>query len=238
MCIGASDHPADVETCPRRVGRAGSAFVPRLSTIIRRPIASIRSVTVYCSSSSAVPRAYAVAAAELGRAIAANQWTLVYGGNKVGTMGALSDACRDAGGRVIGVTPQLFIDKGIDDKRCHELVVTECMRTRKAAMEQRGDAFVTLPGGLGTLEEIFEIIVAKQLGYHDKPIVLLNVNDFFAPLLAMIEQGIEQRFIKPKARELYFVAENVEAAVNHIRSYVPPVREEKWFEKSVPSGVE
>src|SRR5687768_11815580 len=191
--------------------------------------AVVRAVTVFCSSSSAVPRAYVVAAAELGRAIAANNWTLVYGGNNVGTMGALSDACRDAGGRVVGVTPQLFIDKGVDDKRCHELVVTECMRTRKAAMEQRGDAFVTLPGGLGTLEEIFEIIVGKQLGYHDKPIVLLNVNNFFAPLLAMIEQGIEQRFIKSRARDLYFVAADVDAAVAHIRSYTPPARDDKWF---------
>jgi uncharacterized protein (TIGR00730 family) len=183
--------------------------------------ARVKAVTVFCSSSCAVSRVYADAAAELGRAIARNGWTLVYGGNCVGTMGALSDACRDAGGRVVGVTPQLFIDKGIDDKRCHELLVTECMRTRKAAMERRGDAFVTLPGGLGTLEEIFEIIVGKQLGYHDKPIVLLSIDRYFAPLLAMIEQGIEQRFIKPKARELYFVAESVEAAVNHIRSYAP-----------------
>ena len=197
---------------------------------------TVRSVTVYCSSSSAVPRAYAIAAAQLGRAIAENNWMLVYGGNCVGTMGAVSDGCRDAGGRVIGITPQLFIDKGIDDKRCHELVVTECMRTRKAAMENRGDAFITLPGGLGTLEEIFEIIVGKQLGIHDKPIVLLNVNNYFAPLLAMIEQGIEQHFIKPKARELYFVADDVGAAVDHIRSYTPPARDDKWFEKSVPSG--
>src|SRR5688572_3052358 len=196
----------------------------------------IESVTVYCSSSSAVPRAYTAAAAQLGRAIAEQGWVLVYGGNCVGTMGAVSDGSRAAGGRVVGVTPQLFIDKGIDDKQCHELVVTECMRTRKAAMEQRGDAFVTLPGGLGTLEEIFEIIVAKQLGYHDKPIVLLNVNDYFAPLLAMLEQGIEQRFIKPRARDLYFVADNVAAAIDHIRSYTPMERDDKWFEKPVPTG--
>ena len=198
----------------------------------------VRSVTVYCSSSSAVPRVYTDTAAELGRALAAQGWTLIYGGNNVGTMGALADACRQAGGQVVGVTPQLFIDKGVDDKNCHELIVTDCMRTRKAAMEQRGDAFVTLPGGLGTLEEIFEIIVGKQLGYHRKPIVLLNVGDYFGPLITMIEHGIEQRFIKPAARELYFVAATVEEAVDHIRTYAPPVLADKWFEPAVPSAVD
>ena len=200
--------------------------------------APVRSVTVYCSSSSAVPTVYTETAAELGRALAAQGWTLIYGGNNVGTMGALADACRSAGGQVVGITPQLFIDKGVDDKNCHELVVTECMRTRKAAMEQRGDAFITLPGGLGTLEEIFEIIVGKQLGYHRKPIVLLNVDGYFSPLLAMIEHGIEHRFIKPAARALYFVAGTVDEAIEHIRTYQPPVLADKWFEKAVVSGVD
>ncbi len=179
---------------------------------------AIRAVTVYRSSSHAVSRVYMKAAAELGRAIAANGWMLIYGGNNVGTMGALADGCRGAGGQVVGITPQLFIDKGVDDKDCHELIITACMRTRKAAMEQRGDAFITLPGGLGTLEEIFEIIVSKQLGFHRKPIILLNVGDYFAPLLAMIEHGVEQRFIRKDARLLYFVAANVEDAVGYLRS--------------------
>ncbi len=197
----------------------------------------IRSVTVFCSSSSAVPRVYTDTAAELGRALAAQRWTLIYGGNNVGTMGALADGCRQAGGQVVGVTPQLFIDKGVHDAACHELVVTECMRTRKAAMEERGDAFVTLPGGLGTLEEIFEILVGKQLGYHRKPIVLLNVDNFFDPLLTMIEHGIEQRFIKSAARALYFVAATVDEAIEHIRTYEPPVLADKWFEKTVAIGM-
>jgi len=115
--------------------------------------------------------------------------------------------------------------------------VTNDMRDRKALMEERGDAFLTLPGGLGTFEEIFEIIVGKQLGYHKKPIVLLNVAGYFAPLLQMIEHGIEQRFIKPAVRELYFVAGNVDEAVGHFRSYRPPVVADKWF-KDVPSAAE
>ncbi len=200
--------------------------------------APVRSVTVYCSSSSAVPRVYTATAGALGRALAKQKWTLIYGGNNVGTMGALADGCRDAGGQVVGVTPQLFIDKGVDDKNCHELIVTECMRTRKATMEQRGDAFITLPGGLGTLEEIFEIIVGKQLGYHRKAIVLLNVDNYFTPLLTMIEHGIEQRFIKPGVRGLYFVATSVDEAIEHLRTYEPPVLPDKWFEKMAPSSVD
>lgn len=195
----------------------------------------IQSVTVYCSSSSAIAQAYVDAAIELGRALAREKWTLVYGGNSVGLMKHLADAVRAGEGKVVGVTPQLFIDKGVHDTECHEFVVTECMRTRKAAMEARGDAYIALPGGLGTFEEVFEIIVAKQLAYHNKPIVLLNINDYYAPMLAQIDAGIEQHFIKPAARTLFFVAPNVTAAINHLRTYVPAAPVNKWFGECVLS---
>ena len=133
-------------------------------------------------------------------------------------MKAVADAVRAGGGRVVGITPQLMVDKGIHDATGRRTGRhPDGMRERKALMEARGDAFLTLPGGLGTFEEIFEIIVGKQLGYHDKPIVLLNVDGYFNPLLAMIEHGIEHRFIKPSVRELYFVAETVAEAVEHFR---------------------
>src|SRR6266404_1290619 len=122
---------------------------------------SIRCVTVYCSSSSTVAPAYFDAAAEVGRALAENSWALVYGGNSVGLMKTVADAARASGGRVVGITPQLMVDKGIHDSLADELVITNDMRDRKALMEERGDAFLTLPGGLGTFEEIFEIIVGK-----------------------------------------------------------------------------
>ena len=170
---------------------------------------TVRAVTVYCSSSRRVAAVYFEAATSLGAAIAHAKWDLIYGGNRVGCMGALADAARAAGGRVIGITPELLVREGIADNSCDELVVTATMRERKALMEERGDAFVALPGGLGTFEEVFEILVGKLLGYHQKPIVLLNVAGYYAPLLAMIEHGIEQRFIKPAAREAYFVAETV-----------------------------
>jgi hypothetical protein len=199
---------------------------------------AIRSVSVYCSSSSAVAPAYFDAAEAAGRAIAGQGWELVYGGNAVGMMKTVADAARAAGGRVVGVTPQLLCDKGIHDPHCHELVVTACMRERKATMERRGNAFLTLPGGLGTFEEIFEIIVGKQLGYHAKPIALLNVGGYFDPLLAMIEHGVAQQFIKAKVRELYFVAETVEAAVGHFVTYRPPALADKWFTPAPAAAAE
>jgi uncharacterized protein (TIGR00730 family) len=178
----------------------------------------IHAVTVYCSSSSDIARAYFDAGAELGAALARNGWALVYGGNRIGLMGALADATRAAGGKVIGITPQLLVDHGIADDQCDELVVTPGMRERKALLEQRGDAFIALPGGLGTFEEIFEIIVGRVLGVHDKAVVLLNVENYYDPLLAAIEHGISEHFIRPRARKAYFVAASVEAAIAHIRS--------------------
>ena len=178
---------------------------------------SIAVVTVYCSSSRHVAPVYFDAARELGTAIAHSGWQLVYGGNCVGCMGALADAARAAGGKVIGITPQLLVDQGIADDNCDELVVTSGMRDRKALLEERGDAFVALPGGLGTLEEVFEILVGRVLGYHQKPIVILNVGGFYDPLLDMIENGIGQRFIKAKVRDAYFVAWKVTEAIESLR---------------------
>jgi uncharacterized protein (TIGR00730 family) len=180
-------------------------------------MSTLRAVTVYCSASRDVPGVYLHAAVELGRGIAASGWTLVYGGNYVGCMAAVADGARAGGGKVVGITPRLLVDEGIADQRCNELIVTDGMRGRKALLELRGDAFIALPGGLGTFEELFEVLVGRLLGYHDKPIVLLNVSRYYDPLLAMIEHGIEQRFIKPKARDAYFVAGTVDAAVAHLR---------------------
>jgi hypothetical protein len=201
---------------------------------------SIRSVTVYCSSSNKVAPVFVDATAELGRAIAGAGWKLVYGGNAVGMMKTLADAARDAGGKVIGVTPRLFVDKGVADEHCEELIVTDGMRDRKAQMEQRGEAFVALPGGFGTFEEFFEIICGRQLGYHNKPIVLLNISGYYDPLLAMIERGHEMSFIRPRARGLYHVATSVAEAIGYLRGYrATPPRADLSFETSPPpSAVE
>jgi len=112
----------------------------------------------------------------------------------------------------------VFVDEGVADPKCDELVIADNMRHRKALMEQRGDAFIAMPGGLGTLEELFEIIVGRQLGYHKKPIVVLNINGFFDPLMAMIDNGVRENFIKPRAREQFFVAANVEEAIAYLKN--------------------
>ena len=198
----------------------------------------IRNVTVYCSSSRQIDQAFMAAGRELGHAIAARGWGLVYGGNRVGMMGELADAVRARGGRVIGVTPQLFIDKGVHDTLADELIVADGMRHRKAMMEDRGDAFIALPGGLGTFEEIFEIICGKQLGYHNKPIVLLNVAGYYDPLLTMIEHGIATKFIRPAAPTLYHVATSIAAAMEYLESYVPQVIGDPVLSHSVQSAAE
>ena len=177
----------------------------------------ISSVTVFCSARTAIPKIYFTATAELGAAIAREGWSLVYGGNSVGLMETIAQSARDTGGKVIGITPQLMYDHGLSDSKADELIITANMRDRKALLEQRGDAFIALPGGLGTLEEISEIIVGRQLGYHNKPIVLLNIADYYRPMLEMIEHGIEQKFIIPRAWDLFFVATTVEQAIAHLR---------------------
>jgi uncharacterized protein (TIGR00730 family) len=179
---------------------------------------SIRAVTVYCSAREHVDRAYFETATQLGGAIARKGWNLVYGGNDLGPMGALANAARASGGKVIGITPRLFVDQGVADHQCDELIVTDTMRQRKELVEQRGDAFIALPGGLGTLEEFFEILVGRMLGFHDKPIVLLNERDFYAPLLSMLENSIERRFVKPSARQSFHVVESVELAIERIEN--------------------
>jgi uncharacterized protein (TIGR00730 family) len=181
----------------------------------------IRAVTVYCSSSASVAPHFFEAGRALGAAVARSGWTLVYGGNRIGLMAAVADAARAAGGKVVGITPQLMVDHGIGDDHCDELVVTAGMRERKALLEQRGDAFVALPGGLGTFEELFEVLVARLLGYHDKPIVLLNTAGYYDALLASIEHGIAQGFINPRARAAFFVTSDVASAMEFLQKTPP-----------------
>ena len=201
-------------------------------------MSAIRAVTVYCSSSSDIDPAYTDAGRRLAGGIARAGWTLVYGGNHIGLMATVADAARAAGGRVVGITPQLFIDRGLGDSAADELVVTADMRDRKAMLEARGDALVALPGGLGTFEEIAEVVVGKQLGYHAKPIVIVNVNGYYRPLLAVLEQGIEQRLIKASARQLIDVVDSPEAAIELLRRATPAGPKPAVEASRPPSAVE
>lgn len=173
-------------------------------------------ICVYCSSSKHVAPRFFDTAEQVGTLIAQRAGTLVFGGNDLGMMKAVADATRHAGGKVIGITPQLMVDEGTAYDDADELVVTETMRQRKQHMEQRADAFLTLPGGFGTLEELFETLTHRMLGYHDKPIVILNAHDYYTPLIKMFEHVYAHRFAKNKWRDQYTVADTPQRAIDHL----------------------
>ncbi|MBS3941288.1 MAG: TIGR00730 family Rossman fold protein [Actinobacteria bacterium] len=184
--------------------------------------------TVYTSSSDAIDPRYAEVAAEFGRRIGERGDALVYGGTNVGVMGVLAQAVRDAGGHVSGVLPKLMYDRGIADEACDDLVVTNGMNDRKQQMIARGDAFVALPGGFGTLEELLEVLTLKQLGYHRKPIVLVNLDGFYDALLVFFDQLYATSFAAPIYRELCHVAPDIDALFDHVDDYTPPDLPAKW----------
>ena len=165
-----------------------------------------KTICVYCSSSEAVPSDYFKAAEELGRSIAKRGYTLVFGGGEIGLMGALARAATAYKGRVVGVIPERLASLAYE--RADEMIVTKDLRERKAVMEERADAFVALPGGFGTLEELLEALTLKQLSYHNKPIVLVNTAGFYDPLADIFERIYAAGFTKAVYRELYHIADD------------------------------
>jgi len=190
----------------------------------------IRSICVFSSSSDAVAPHYMAAATELGAAIAKRSLTLVYGGGRVGLMGVVARSVHAHGGRVVGVIPGFLRRHEVAYEEADELIVTKDLRERKAIMEERADAFIALPGGFGTLEEILEILTLKQLATHSKPIVFLNTERFFDPLLNLFEQLFDQSFAKPETRTHYHVANAPMEVLTHLENYEPPAQVKKWFE--------
>ena len=179
-------------------------------------------LTVYASSSDEPAERFRRVAAQVGGRIGERGDELVYGGTAVGSMRRLSEAVRGAGGHVTGVLPILMQERGLADDGCDELVVTDGMSGRKQVMIDRADAFVALPGGLGTLEELFEVLTLKQLGYHDKPIVLFDVDDFWRPLLELLEHLYERGFVRPEYARLYRVVRDVDELFRYLDEYTPP----------------
>ena len=171
------------------------------------------SICVYCASSNAVDSAYFDAARQLGVLIGRGGHTLVYGGGCIGLMGALALATHEHGGRVVGVIPRSMVDKECVHREADELIVTDDIRQRKAIMDQRAEAFVALPGGFGTLEELAEVLAHRQLATHDRPVVIVNSGGFYDPLLVLFEHFIEHGFAKPRHRESFHVAANPAAAL-------------------------
>ena len=166
----------------------------------------LKHICVFSSSSDAVAPGYFEAAREVGAWIACKRMTLVYGGGRIGLMGALALAVHQHGGNVIGVIPRYLRKQEVVYESADELIVSTDLRERKAIMEQRADAFVALPGGFGTMDEMLEILTLKQLGQHAKPVVFLNTAEFFRPLLGLFEQLYHERFTRSEHRQLYHVA--------------------------------
>jgi uncharacterized protein (TIGR00730 family) len=177
---------------------------------------SIRSVTVFCASAEGAFPLYRMAAEELGRALASRGIELVYGGAKVGLMAAVANAALAAGGRVIGVIPEVLVELEAAHDGLTELHITSTMHTRKAMMAERAGAFIALPGGVGTLEELFEVIAWQALKLHTKPIILLNTNSFYDPLLAFLDHAVADGMIKPQVRAVVLVAETVDDLVRQL----------------------
>jgi uncharacterized protein (TIGR00730 family) len=190
----------------------------------------VNSVCVFCGSAAGSNPLYAETARELGRELAARKLTLVYGGGRVGLMGQVAGAVLDTGGAVVGVIPHALALKEVAQEDCTELFVVGTMHERKKLMADRADAFVALPGGYGTCDELFEITTWAQLGIHRKPVAILNVNGFFTPLLAWLDHIVTEGLLKPKHRELLLVANSVPQLFELLANWTPPEPTTKWVE--------
>jgi uncharacterized protein (TIGR00730 family) len=173
----------------------------------------IRNVAVFCASADGADPAYCAAAVELGRALARRKVGIVYGGAKVGLMRAVAEAALAEGGCVVGVIPTVLVDLEVAHGGLTELHVTDTMHTRKALMGERSDAFVALPGGFGTLEELFEVLAWQTLKIHTKPVLLLNTKGFYDRLLAFLDDCVEQGMLSREKREIVLVADTVDEAL-------------------------
>jgi len=191
----------------------------------------MKTVCVFCGSSSGSDPAYSEAARATGTALVYRGLQLVYGGGKIGLMGALADAVLSAGGKVVGVMPRDLADSEIAHQGLSELHVVETMHERKARMADLGDAFIALPGGTGTLEEIFEQWTWAQLGVHLKPCGFLNVKGYFDPLLEMIRKMTTEKFMRPEYASMLIVETEPDRLFAKFAAYHPPTR--KWSVEGV-----
>jgi uncharacterized protein (TIGR00730 family) len=179
-------------------------------------------VGVFCASSPGATPDFAALATRLGELLAARGLGLVYGGASVGLMGRLADAALAAGGEVIGVIPQAMVDMEVAHDGLSDLRIVGSMHERKAVMADLSDAFIALPGGIGTLDELAEILTWAQLGLHSKPTGLLDLGGYFAPLLAFLDGAVQQRFLQPVHRAMLLVDDDPERLLAKCRDYRPP----------------
>ena len=181
----------------------------------------LETICVYCSSSNRISLSYFDMADEVGRLLAQRGYTLLYGGGNVGLMGQMARAVHAHEGRVVGVIPERMKGReGVAYDMADELITTETMQQRKAILFTRADAFLVLPGGFGTLEEFMEVLTLRQLGYHDKPIALINTDGFYDPLLDLFDHFYREQFARAHARDSYYVTPDPEDALSYLERTV------------------
>jgi len=183
---------------------------------------TIKSVTVFCGSGIGSNEIYKRTAFELGQFLADNNIRVIYGGAKIGVMGAVADGALQSRGEVIGVIPKFLSTKEIAHDKLTKLEVVETMHERKTMMNQFCDGVIALPGGYGTLEELFEMLTWAQLGLHQKPIALLNINNYFDHLIALRDHMLSEEFIDEKHKRMMIVSDNKEELIDKMNSYVAP----------------
>lgn len=182
----------------------------------------MKSIAVFCGSNEGASPAYKECAIALGQELAARNLTLVYGGATVGLMGAVADSVMQAGGRVIGVLPHFLKKREIEHTRLTELIMVDSMHERKLKMSELADGFIALPGGPGTMEEYFEIFTWAQLGLHQKPCGLLNVNHYYDPLIALFGKMAEEKFMQEQHRSIMLNDTTPRGILQQIADYSPP----------------
>ena len=190
----------------------------------------MRSICVYCGSNAGSKPVYTERAIAFGTRIAKEGLALVYGGGNVGLMGVVADAVLEAGGEVIGVIPEQLVNWEVAHKGVTRLEVVANMHERKARMFDLADGFVALPGGFGTLDEMFEMLTWRQLGIADKPCAFLDVDGFYAPLLAMMDRMVEERFLHPDQRRDLWHGDSIDALMAWMRAY-EPAQASKWIDE-------
>ncbi|MGY5766051.1 LOG family protein [Brachybacterium sp. DNPG3] len=220
---GATGATASTGTTGVDAGSTGSSIGTAAAAPSGR---ALQRVTLYCGSALGFSPVYAEEAAKVARAIAEAGLGVVYGGGRVGLMGTIADAARAAGGEVLGVIPQALMDKEVGHQGLTGLEVVPDMHTRKQRMADLGDAFVALPGGLGTLEELFEVWTWQQLGYHAKPVALHDVEGYWRPLIAAIDAMTEAGFLAERFRSSVIVVDEPQALLEALRGWEAPVA--KW----------
>lgn len=182
----------------------------------------MKRIAVFCGSSSGASSSYTEGAIQLGKELVKRGITLVYGGASVGIMGAVANTVLQEGGHVIGVMPQLLIDREIAHTNLSEMFVVNTMHERKAKMAELADGFIALPGGPGTMEEFFEVFTWAQIGLHQKPMGLFNINHYYDPLISLFDHMAKEHFLHPKYQSLAIVDTDAENLLHQFDNYVPP----------------